>query len=635
MNKRLLFKRCKPSSHLSLFIFILCLGLFQSCSKKVQPIKMESLFSKIELDKSTNIALAHFNKTSFLIGETDVTIEKSLEYTCNQVTPAEETQTKQHENEMDDKQFEECLKKLPQSFIIQKELKWDCAQSDRKTIKRPLPDTSELKFDFIFTKRDDQLNSSINLKNWESFLKPSKEGNTYYSICRSQSTRHMIIQLMSDLQAKIEFSCGQKVSDKDLDKILNPVYNHFTDIEMDYETNEKNKILLQPILPYYQDLVDSSLETVTDSELCIPLTDSLNNNDRSLYPSGKKIFSSEFIDHHLEKIIRNGSLKCIYRILHFYLPREYGNEIFMTCLNNPKKDACPIYLERLERLYKKITPYIKQLGEGFDLNLALDPKTEDLSLKLGSFLATSRTTCELLPIGTSKSVFNNFPGTNNKKEFNLVRVEDNTTELKVNVGFKPVCASTLFENKNIAKTWLQRANTCLSNMHPHLKGPDGHFIKLKLISEPENSAPGVNIINVKNDFEGIRANDALYSPLSSCATILHEVLHLTGLVDEYSETKTKDSQNGELASQCRILGPEDSIMRNTVSTIDEVVDHGISLLKPAHYRMLIYPGCKEKNETYTSCASFAYSSLKIDGKCPYSAKNVESCLNGTYDWINK
>ena len=117
------------------------------------------------------------------------------------------------------------------------------------------------------------------------------------------------------------------------------------------------------------------------------------------------------------------------------------------------------------------------------------------------------------------------------------------------------------------------------------------------MSALETKAPKAHLINVLPEPVRIRQNSATYTPATDCATLLHEVLHLLGLVDEYKEAATEipdpvTGKNRPVDFQCRPLGPPDSIMSSHFSAVWNLPTSGGSILKPAHYRFIMYPNCK-------------------------------------------
>ncbi len=610
---------------------ILSLPALQGCSESKET---EKAAPEYVLDMSK---YADAKKESFLIGESNEDIQKSLVYSCNPMSTS--TPTIKEKN-VDLALWKSCLQKLPAEFNIQENLSWNCAQSDRSSIKRPLPDAAQIKLTANFKKVNGKLISSVAAKDWQSFLQPAINGNTTYFYCREDARANFLAKIEDSLQKKFESSCGTRAPEDDID-FLYGIESGLSNVEKPIFANEFAKKLLLPVLPYYQDLkenAESKTNPFSGLGICSPMSDRGAPHDRSLNDSAIKILSANFIETELSSIIDNASISCVHRILDFYLPDHTANSIYQKCLVTPEKDQCPVYVARLRSFYQKLDAITKDKLSTFSFLSALDSKNQYPSLLVRKSLEKSRTNCELLPIGKQKSVFNKWLNTQENKEFTLKRIDENTSELTVNVAFKPSCDSSSYENKKVAKAWLERANSCLERMSPYLKGPDGGLLKIKLQSESTDKAPQFNVIRVLNEAREVRQDATLYSPSSNCMTTLHEVLHLTGLVDEYPETEKEfvnqiTMEKQDINVQCRILGPEDSIMRNLKGPIFAAANHNTSLLKPAHYRMLVYPNCAEKNKIYQSCSRFAYTG-NFNGQCTYPKDLPAECSNDSFDWIN-
>lgn len=106
-----------------------------------------------------------------------------------------------------------------------------------------------------------------------------------------------------------------------------------------------------------------------------------------------------------------------------------------------------------------------------------------------------------------------------------------------------------------------RVRMCAEKASPYLVSPEG--VRLSLIphfshwgEEGETTAREVHIgvAEGRNHSQG-------YTHNISCTTVIHELLHLTGLVDEYEELSLKNILFGATATyDCRSLGPKSSVM---------------------------------------------------------------------------
>lgn len=238
----------------------------------------------------------------------------------------------------------------------------------------------------------------------------------------------------------------------------------------------------------------------------------------------------------------------------------------------------------------------------------------------------------------------------------------------------------------------ERIQLCAELSDSLLKGPNGEKLKFKPVFVAQMKSlwyyGGTNDVKVS---QIQRSNSTEYNEDLGCSPILHELAHLTGLVDEYEETTNlnENSTTGAFAN-CRVLGP-DSLMadhrkalenfqtgryetsytisgqicqgrgtqrkcsigkmmfsgddKQEVSQVEaetrfkfamsltlasgsmlglkpgsaseiEISNMGPinkfkkiqtdSMLEPAHFRAIIYPGCQSKNSLYYKCARFAY-----------------------------
>lgn len=259
----------------------------------------------------------------------------------------------------------------------------------------------------------------------------------------------------------------------------------------------------------------------------------------------------------------------------------------------------------------------------------------------------------------------------------------------------------------------KKIKDCTQNTKENLKGPDGESIELNPIfsrSIPEEWK------SYRSDIKIVEASQPISSAHSykkgiTCSAIIHELLHLTGLVDEYSES---DLMRGSRKFSCRVLGPISSVMGDSESAYELVTNANFtkeiyeisgrlcrdinqkertcftqvcqqeialrrgeyfgprmaenildkcsrvkpadlyrfsniqfkkldkkvlkSLIKPAHFRAIVYPGCQKKNVFYYKCARFAYmSTLEDEKNDSFEPENQDcqrpkECLDGS--WLN-
>jgi len=170
--------------------------------------------------------------------------------------------------------------------------------------------------------------------------------------------------------------------------------------------------------------------------------------------------------------------------------------------------------------------------------------------------------CRDLNVGEKKIV--NFDRSSSpslvEHKYILEKVKPDEYRVQLNLHFKE---NQIFPDKptKVGRRMQTRINKCLKEMNPKLLGPHGEKIKIELVPWAEKNLPKYkeikSLIWVTEDQE-LRANSHLYNSQSDCSTILHELLHLLGLADEYRETEYINS----FEKDCRSYGPEDSVMHD-------------------------------------------------------------------------
>lgn len=172
----------------------------------------------------------------------------------------------------------------------------------------------------------------------------------------------------------------------------------------------------------------------------------------------------------------------------------------------------------------------------------------------------ARQYCGGIPLRTGRAIrFNYKAGLNIPIRYVLKRTSATAYQalLNLNVVDKAHPAN--------GRATLNKIKSCMALTNPYLKGPNGKTLEIKVYGPHEVGAlpkfyrPEQLEIKVAPESEG-RGHAFLYRNSWECDTILHEVLHLVGLVDEYQE-------NGDFVSEstCRVVPTNNTIM-GTIST---------------------------------------------------------------------
>lgn len=178
--------------------------------------------------------------------------------------------------------------------------------------------------------------------------------------------------------------------------------------------------------------------------------------------------------------------------------------------------------------------------------------------------------CIDLQVGDNK--FINFSG---QESPTLVR---HRYELKrvTSKEYQVIIPITLVHNNQAKiKALYEKIDKCLSLVNPYFLGPDSQ--KLSLSVQPNQSKTvnlDSNIITIRENFKEL--SSAEFTSEMECPAVVHELLHLVGLVDEYPEKRegyirnpdgtlrtVGNGENFETALfNCRSIGPESSIMHS-------------------------------------------------------------------------
>lgn len=231
-----------------------------------------------------------------------------------------------------------------------------------------------------------------------------------------------------------------------------------------------------------------------------------------------------------------------------------NSDVLITSTNSTKRTAV---LNNLNQMFGYI--YGERGKEELAKMLECDP--EDSLQPIEAIIhrveeIKKKESCEPLSPGTAKLFeqdYNNYYATG---DYLLTRKPDGNHQVLLNLNFKKGSGSIQPE------VMMQRTKECLVEASPFMKGPNGELIELVALTPdeikklPRKQRPKENNISIeKADFG---TNAAQYAESVQCPTIVHEVLHLMGLCDEYEETRSK---YGDMWN-CRVVSKAPSIMRD-------------------------------------------------------------------------
>lgn len=176
--------------------------------------------------------------------------------------------------------------------------------------------------------------------------------------------------------------------------------------------------------------------------------------------------------------------------------------------------------------------------------------------------------------------------------------------------------------KTYDKEMRDRVRSCIDFINPYLKmhRTTGESLRLELYDPAIHKKRAPPTHNIKVYDYSFRETSQQWQRDSECSVILHEIFHLFGLVDEYTEhdgyyvnASGRIVDNAEEGTRfrsqysCRAKPrvTDESIMATQNNAI-AAAKSGQVLLKPAQFNQITRPTCAKLNRMYLTCAEFAY-----------------------------
>jgi hypothetical protein len=182
--------------------------------------------------------------------------------------------------------------------------------------------------------------------------------------------------------------------------------------------------------------------------------------------------------------------------------------------------------------------------------------------------------CLELPVGQTR-VVDGFNG-NIAAGYTLERTGANSYRIGLNVN---LTSPNL--NAEVLASFEERMHACVANWNPVLRGPRGEQLTIALTNPTRTEAQAVGTarapqhdIQVHSNWP--RANSHNYPRNMSCATTMHELMHLMGLCDEYRE------QDEDLGFGCRVVPETVSLMADQNAVMSDLPQITQCLIKDEH-----------------------------------------------------
>ena len=195
---------------------------------------------------------------------------------------------------------------------------------------------------------------------------------------------------------------------------------------------------------------------------------------------------------------------------------------------------------------------------------------------------------------------------------------------------------------------------CLKKANTKMLGPEGEKFQIVIEELPDKKDDFCQkTTEIKITSKDHRSNNLKYESNISCPLIIHEVLHLLGLCDEYKERtkgfyvsddgsildpdKPENRKNSKFvpAYDCRIT-ISNSMMSYESKRWDKVFKENTesSLLNPGQFNAILYGDCVSKNKLFNDCTNLSYkSSIKQEHKdC---LKQKVKCMKSNFMGLDK
>ena len=292
--------------------------------------------------------------------------------------------------------------------------------------------------------------------------------------------------------------------------------------------------------------------------------------------------SAEFLDNQLPTLMRSGSLsrRCKDRIL--------ASIVRETTESVPSAET----RRRLVELLRLYVPATGAARTQFDQHASciLGDQNPLLNLRLLETDVREINSCTEVPVGGSRNIdwADGESSTGVEAQYKLTRPSANEYRAELNVTFT---SDGVTPGTPAARAFNQRtraeAERCLTDHASILSPPGGPRLTVSLVPTSGRPAPPPIGIKVVAD-AGHRADSHAWAPSTSseCSTMIHELMHRIGMVDQYKETSMGYRTNPDTGAfekvenatddafqawNCRSLGPEDTLMSSQTTAMAAVI----------------------------------------------------------------
>ena len=163
--------------------------------------------------------------------------------------------------------------------------------------------------------------------------------------------------------------------------------------------------------------------------------------------------------------------------------------------------------------------------------------------------------------------------------------------------------------------YIGRVRDCLSRANPRMKGQNGETLEIVIEDARQvDSCMPKRLIQVGYSPDRI-SSTTYYQNNIGCVAIVHEVIHLLGLWDEYKKIGTSYFRP---SYDCRVV-QKNSILSDYKARWNNVFVNKFdnSLLDPSHFQAILYGNCSLRDDVklYRQCSRLSYQTLSNGNAC--------------------
>lgn len=391
---------------------------------------------------------------------------------------------------------------------------WYCSQN-RLPFEKSLPLPDEIYLNFTVAKDW----SSFEQEGLSDHIKKASVGQLDYFDCMKSFVDNRLSYTLGNKCNKLKLeNCVSKIT-----QLLSPLKT----MVKKYGIEAEAKGARVPFISFSPDKQDSYM---------------LSNKNWKYYISFSYLTNEHMVNNQLQQKylvswIEKNRKKNGNNILNSILLKLQRMQIPSCFKQSPRNEMCQYIIQNTQNILQLLSQIewdeavmtrIKQLSRMLNENGVIDIKEFSRVLPELETIAKMETSCVELNVGESKEIWGNM-GSGLSSTYNLYRQTEDEYEVDISIKWKN-------DPENIL---MKRVDECLPEINKYLaSSEDGKKIRLKVIAI-DTLSKKVRFNEIELVKAGARSNSSHWASDVGCGTVGHELLHLTGLIDLYTERASK------------------------------------------------------------------------------------------------